>query len=101
MLAYSNYPISVSKYGCALASPSKRDLTFKGKMADDSVTNDSGKKDMEPQRKTLFVRNLPYTTTDKELEDAFSEYGPIKRSFVVKDKGIIYVGTAKLLQFVR
>ena len=58
-------------------------------MADDSVTKDLGKKDMEPQRKNLFVRNLPYTTTDKELEDAFSEYGPIKRSFVVKDKGTV------------
>ena len=56
-------------------------------MADGSTTQNVNRKDLEAQRKTLFVRNLPYTATDKELEDVFSEYGPIKRSFVVKDKG--------------
>ncbi|KAL5010538.1 hypothetical protein ScPMuIL_012843 [Solemya velum] len=37
--------------------------------------------------KTLFVRNLPYTVTNDSLETIFSEFGPIKRAFVVKDKG--------------
>jgi len=41
----------------------------------------------ETQSKTLFVRNLPYSATNKQLEDLFSDIGPIKRCFVVKDKG--------------
>ena len=56
-------------------------------MADDSMAEEAEKDPQGTQRKTLFVRNLPYTTSDKLFEDAFSEYGPIKRCFVVKDKG--------------
>eukprot|EP00794_Sanderia_malayensis_P019156 gene19156-21076_t len=41
---------------------------------------------MEGERTTLFVRNLPYNANDGKLEDIFSEYGPIKRCFVVKDR---------------
>ena len=41
--------------------------------------------------KTVFARSLPYDTTDKQLEDTFSEYGPIKRCFVVRDRGIITI----------
>ena len=41
----------------------------------------------EESDKTLFVRGLPYNTTDTELEDAFSDYGPIKTCFTVKNKG--------------
>ena len=37
--------------------------------------------------KTLFVRNLPYSTTDEVLESVFSPYGELKRCFVVKEKG--------------
>ena len=37
--------------------------------------------------KTLFVRNLPYRTSDGELESAFCEYGSLKSSFTVKEKG--------------
>ncbi|KAK3696107.1 hypothetical protein RRG08_061882 [Elysia crispata] len=36
--------------------------------------------------KTLFVRNLPYTTTNESLEKIFSDVGPLKSCFVVKDK---------------
>ncbi|GFS08779.1 RNA-binding protein 28 [Elysia marginata] len=36
--------------------------------------------------KTLFVRNLPYTTTNESLEKVFSDAGPLKSCFVVKDK---------------
>ena len=36
---------------------------------------------------TLFVRNLPFVFDNKELEKVFSEVGPIKRCFVVKDTG--------------
>lgn len=59
-------------------------------MAEENVTEVTGEKSIEAQRKTLFIRNLPYNATDKELENLFSEFGPIKRSFVVKDKGNIY-----------
>ena len=37
--------------------------------------------------KTLFVRNLPYGTSDKELEAVFCEYGELKSCFTVKEKG--------------
>jgi nucleolar protein 4 len=36
---------------------------------------------------TVFVRNLPYTCTDAHLEEAFSEIGPVKESFIIADKG--------------
>ena len=38
---------------------------------------------------TLFVRNLPYNATNKDLEDLFSEIGPVKTAFVIKDKGSV------------
>ena len=37
--------------------------------------------------KTLFVQNLPYSATNEQLEQLFSDIGPIKRCFVVKNKG--------------
>jgi len=39
-------------------------------------------------RKTVFVRNLPFTTTSKQLEELFSDDAPIKQAFVVQDKGL-------------
>ena len=49
-------------------------------------------------QKVLFVRNLPFSTTDQDLENLFSEVGPIKRCFVIRDKGemlctVVHVGT--------
>ena len=41
----------------------------------------------ERKSKTLFVRNLSYSATNEQLEQLFSEIGPIKRCFVVKNKG--------------
>ncbi|XP_072045384.1 LOW QUALITY PROTEIN: RNA-binding protein 28-like [Amphiura filiformis] len=37
---------------------------------------------------TLFVRNLPYDATNEGLEEVFSEVGPIKSCFVVKERGV-------------
>ena len=35
----------------------------------------------------LFVRNIPYSTTDCELEEAFKPYGPLRACYTVKEKG--------------
>ncbi|OWF46848.1 RNA-binding protein 28-like [Mizuhopecten yessoensis] len=37
--------------------------------------------------KTLFLRNLPYSTTNEKLEEIFGDIGPLKTCFVVKPKG--------------
>ena len=42
---------------------------------------------MNDNSRTLFVRNIPKNSTNEELESHFSEYGPIKRCFIILDKG--------------
>ena len=39
----------------------------------------------EKPTSTLFVRSLPFSTTDEQLEDVFSQIGPLQQCFVVKD----------------
>jgi len=39
----------------------------------------------EKPTSTLFVRSLPFSTTDQILEDEFSQFGPLQQRFVVKD----------------
>ncbi|XP_043944556.1 RNA-binding protein 28 [Protopterus annectens] len=36
---------------------------------------------------TLFVRNLPPSASNEQLLEVFSEVGPVKQCFVVRDKG--------------
>ena len=38
-------------------------------------------------RKTIFIRNLPFETSNEKLEKEFSGHGPVKKAFVVKDRG--------------
>lgn len=35
----------------------------------------------------LFVRNLPFSSTDTELEDVFKHYGSLRSCYTVKDRG--------------
>lgn len=49
-----------------------------------------GDQQVNTSDKTLFVRGLSYNTTDTQLEDAFSDYGPIKTFFTVKSKGELF-----------
>lgn len=36
---------------------------------------------------TLYVSSLPASATNERLEEIFSEVGPVKQCFVVKEKG--------------
>ena len=36
---------------------------------------------------TVFVRNLPYDTDSDALAELFGECGPVRKCFIVKDKG--------------
>lgn len=56
-------------------------------MAEDAKEQSKSKDRSVVSQKVLFVRNLPFSTTDQDLENIFSEVGPIKRCFVIRDKG--------------
>ena len=56
-------------------------------MADDSTKKVKSDDRAVVSQKVLFVRNLPFSTTDQDLENVFSEIGPIKRCFVIRNKG--------------
>ena len=36
---------------------------------------------------TVFVNKLPVSASNERLEEIFSEIGPLKQCFVVKEKG--------------
>ena len=48
------------------------------------------KEERSEGRRTLFVRNLPYSTTDDQLTSVFAEYGAVKTCFTVKNKGTLF-----------
>lgn len=48
-------------------------------------TSENQKPELEQQRKTLFVRSLPATTTSDILTDLFSESYPVKHAIAVID----------------
>lgn len=47
---------------------------------------DATEKNTQHSKATLFVRNIPYDATNHELEEFFSDLGPIRSCFVVMDK---------------
>lgn len=51
----------------------------------------SEEKEPRIAKKVLFVKNLPYDTKDDEFEKAFSDIGPIRKSFLVREKGLFIV----------
>lgn len=38
--------------------------------------------------RTIFVRNLPFSATDEQLQELFCDVGEIKRRFVVREHGV-------------
>lgn len=58
-----------------------------GKRSDDSVEDEKHDKELGDDSRTIFVRNLPYTLTDLQLQEVFSEIGPVRWSFTVKERG--------------
>ena len=64
------------------------DLTWIVGMAQTEEKRKSPKKAAKGETiRTLFVRNLPYSTSDAQLSSVFEKYGGIKSCFTVKDKG--------------
>lgn len=46
----------------------------------------SSTKDDSLDRKTLFVRSIPFTVTNDELSDYFSQFAPVRHAVIVNDK---------------
>lgn len=56
-------------------------------MADDCLKEKKSENPALVSQKVVFVRNLPLSANDQDLENVFTEIGPILNAFVVRDKG--------------
>jgi RNA recognition motif-containing protein len=60
-----------------------------------SHRSDKGKghdRAVEKQSRTLFVRNINYTVTEREIREAFESFGEIKDVFNrIETRGIIFI----------
>jgi nucleolar protein 4 len=45
------------------------------------------KQDVKHNRRTVFVRNIPFSVGSNELEELFTDVGPVRSAFVVQHKG--------------
>ncbi|GAM87701.1 hypothetical protein ANO11243_057280 [Dothideomycetidae sp. 11243] len=65
---------------------SKNGSDVEGSIAEDEDDEEESKQfEQEDRSGTLFVRNLPFTCTDEELEDAFRAFGAVRYARVVID----------------
>jgi nucleolar protein 4 len=55
-------------------------------VSDASDDEGNPKKQMTDNSTTLFIRNLPYTTTDETLKAHFTKFGPLRYARVVMDR---------------
>ncbi|KAK4232119.1 hypothetical protein QBC38DRAFT_464432 [Podospora fimiseda] len=55
--------------------------------SDDEEDDEAAKKLADDNAKTLFIRNLPYTTTDEQLKEKFAIFGAVRYARVVKERG--------------
>ncbi|KAF2152910.1 RNA-binding domain-containing protein [Myriangium duriaei CBS 260.36] len=53
---------------------------------EDEDEEDENEFEEEDRSGTLFIRNLPFTCTDEELEEAFRSFGPVRYARVVVDQ---------------
>ncbi|PCD35808.1 hypothetical protein AU210_008366 [Fusarium oxysporum f. sp. radicis-cucumerinum] len=59
--------------------------------SDDEDEEEGGAESLAPKRmtdntSTVFIRNLPFTTTDEQLKDFFDHFGKVRYARVVMDK---------------
>ena len=66
---------------CELTGPLS---TARGLQSYDCVAVDGSEDEESTDR--LFLRNLPYTTTEAELSDAFAEFGDLQEVHLVLDR---------------